>query len=258
MEEMTASPPGDEDKPEKPTLIHFEFCPFCHRVRLALGFKRIAYTETLDRFYGPDHFRAISGFDRLPVLVYGDGARQGESLDIIRSLDACFPHTAPLAHASGEDAFQTVLAWRARISDTLFRLIAPVLPAYEGLGDDQRAMAYYRQRMEGWLGASLEELHAQRHAFYDAVRPELETMASSVDRHGFYRSEFSIADTVIAGDLTGLRLLDAIALPAALTAYFERVEAACETSLLPGRPRGASAAAVVAKENIEPAPRQFV
>ena len=98
---------------------------------------------------------------------------------------------------------------------------------------------------------SLEEMHAKRHAFYDAVRPELETIASSVDRHGFYRSEFSIADTVIAGDLTGLRLLDGIALPPALTAYFERVEAACGTSPLPGRPFGASVAAVIAKESID-------
>ena len=244
MEEMTAFPPGDEDRPQRPTLIHFEFCPFCHRVRLALGFKRIAYAEMLDRFYGPDHFRAVSGFDRLPVLVYGDGARQAESLDIIRSLDARFPNTQPLTPDPGEDDFEAVLAWRARISDNLFRLISPVLPAYEGLGDDQRAMVYYRQRMEGWFGASLEQLHAQRHAFYDAVHPELETMASSVDRHGFYRSKFSIADTVIAGDLTGLRLLDAITLPPALTAYFKRVEAACETSLLPGRPRSAAEAAV--------------
>lgn len=236
MAEISVTQAGDEDKGKEPTLIHFEFCPFCHRVRLALGFKKIAYAEKVDRFYGPDHFRAISGFDRLPVLVYGDGTRQGESLDIIRSLDERFPNTVPLARASGEEAFQNVLAWRSRISDNLFRLISPVLPVYEGLGDDPQAMVYYRQRMEGWLGLSLEELHAQRHAFYEAMRPELEAMASTVDHNGFYQPEFSIADTVITGDLTGLRLLDGIELPRALSAYFARVEAACGTLLLPSRP----------------------
>ena len=128
MEEMTVSRPGDGANPKRPRLIQFEFCPFCHRVRLALGFKRIAYTETLARFYRPDPFRAISDFDRLPDLVYGDGARQGESLDIIRSLDARFPDSGSLTPDAGEDDFQTVLAWRARISDSLFRLISPVLP----------------------------------------------------------------------------------------------------------------------------------
>ena len=72
--------------------------------------------------------------------------------------------------------------------------------------------------------------------------PELEAMAAKIDRHGYYQPEFSIADTVIAGDLTGLRLLDGLSLPPPLTAYFERVEEACETSLLPGRPRSAAAA----------------
>ena len=136
-----------------------------------------------------------------------------------------------------------MLEWHARISDSLFRLIAPVLPIYEGLADDPHAMAYYRQRMEGWLGATLETLQAQRRRFYDAMLPELEAMTARVDRHGYHQPEFSIADTVIAGDLTGLRLLDGLSLPPPLTAYFERVEAAFETSLLPSRPRGAAAAA---------------
>ena len=239
---MTAMPPGKVVS-AKPTPIHFEFCPFCHRVRLALGFKRIAYAETIARFYGPEHFRAISGHDRLPVLVYSDGTRQGESLDIIRSLDGRFPDSAPLVPADGQEDWQAVLEWRARISDSLFRLIAPVLPIYEGLGDDPRAMAYYRQRMEGWLEATLETLHAQRRLYYDAMLPELESLAARVERNVYYQPRFSIADTVIAGDLTGLRLLDGLSLPPPLTAYFERVEAACETSLLPGRPRGAAAAA---------------
>jgi glutaredoxin 2 len=236
MKDMTISRRVEEgEEPEKPTLIHFNFCPFCHRVRLALGFKRIAYAETTARFFGSDHFLEISHYDALPVLVYSDGTRQNESLEIIRALDVRFPTSTPLAKTSSEEAFQAAFGWRSRISDNLFRLIAPTLTIYQGLGDDQRAMAYYRERMEGWLGASLEGLHIQRHQLYDAMLPELEAMASSVDHHGFYRSEFSIADTVIAGDLTGLRLLDDIPLPLALTAYFERVEAACETSLLPGR-----------------------
>ncbi|WP_312263457.1 glutathione S-transferase N-terminal domain-containing protein [Candidatus Igneacidithiobacillus taiwanensis] len=49
------------------TLSHFDFCPFCQRVRLALGYKKIAFAEYPVRFYGPEHLQSISGFDRLPV-----------------------------------------------------------------------------------------------------------------------------------------------------------------------------------------------
>lgn len=76
MADMTHSHRVEEGEgSEKPTLIHFNFCPFCHRVRLALGFERITYAETTARFYGSDHFLEIRHYDALPVLVYGDGTR---------------------------------------------------------------------------------------------------------------------------------------------------------------------------------------
>ncbi|MHB1780567.1 glutathione S-transferase N-terminal domain-containing protein [Acidithiobacillus sp.] len=57
-------------------LIHFTFC-FCQRVRLALGYKKLVFAETAARFYGPEHFRSISGFERLSVIVYPDGKSAG-------------------------------------------------------------------------------------------------------------------------------------------------------------------------------------
>jgi hypothetical protein len=46
MKDMTISRRVEEgEESEKPTLIHFNFWPVCHRVRLALGFKRIAYAD---------------------------------------------------------------------------------------------------------------------------------------------------------------------------------------------------------------------
>ncbi len=216
------------------TLIHFTFCPFCQRVRLALGYKNLVFTETAARFYGPKHFRSISGFERLPVIVYPDGSRQGESLEIIAELDRRFPVTPPLHQGAiaGTD-LEAVLAWRARISGMLFRLIAPTFPQYPGLGDDPRAMTFYRERMEGWLGDTLEGLHAQRHQWFASVETELKGITDRVARHGFYTPVFSVADTLIASDLTGLRLLEDITLPPELHAYFARVEAAAGISLLP-------------------------
>ena len=210
------------------TLIHFDFCPCCQRVRLALGYK-----ETSARFYGPEHFRSISGFERLPVIVYPDGSRQSESLEIIAELDRRFPATPPLhLGAIAAADLEAVLAWRARISGMLFKLIAPTLPLY-GLGDDPRAMRYYRERMEGWLGDTLEGLQTRRHLWYASMEADLNEITDRVARHGFYAPVLSVADTLITGDLTGLRLLEGITLPPELNAYFARVEAAAGISLLP-------------------------
>ncbi|WP_241781430.1 glutathione S-transferase N-terminal domain-containing protein [Acidithiobacillus thiooxidans] len=96
------------------TLIHFDFCPFCQRVRLALGYKGIVFNEQPARFYGPEHFQSISGFDRLPVVEYPDGSRQGESLEIIAELDRRFPETPPLWRGAISDKeWEGVQAWRA-------------------------------------------------------------------------------------------------------------------------------------------------
>lgn len=216
------------------TLIHFDFCPFCQRVRLALGYKGIVFNEQPARFYGPEHFQSISGFDRLPVVEYPDGSRQGESLEIIAELDRRFPETPPLWRGAISDKeWEGVQAWRARISGLLFRLIAPTLPQYASLGQDPRAMTYYRDRMESWLGDTLEGLQERRKEWYAGMEADLQEVTERVAHHGFYNPVFSVADTLITGDLTGLRLLEDILLPPELTTYFARVEAAAQTTLLP-------------------------
>ncbi len=216
-------------------LIHFNFCPFCQRVRLALGYKQLAFNEIDARFYGPEYFLDISGFDRLPVIVYDDGTRQSESMEIIADLDRRFPETSSLLQENIlPEEMDSVLAWRTRISGPLFRLLAPVLTQYPGLGDDDRAMQYYRPRMETWLEDNLEGLSENRHTWYAAMLPDIEWVTERVTRNGFFSTCFSAADALITADLTGLRMLKDIELPAALRAYFSRVEDAAGITLLPG------------------------
>ncbi len=96
-------------------------------------------------------------------------------------------------------------------------------------------MTYYRNRMESWLGDTLEGLQERRKEWYAAMEADLQDVAARVAVHGFYTPMFSVADTLITGDLTGLRLLEDIQLPPELTTYFARVEAAAQTTLLPTR-----------------------
>ena len=79
----------------------------------------------------------------------------------------------------------------------------------------------------------MEGLQERRHQWYSILEPELAKVIERVIQNGFYTSAFSIADTLIAGDLTGLRLLEGITLPPELNAYFARVETAAGISLLP-------------------------
>ena len=94
-------------------------------------------------------------------------------------------------------------------------------------------MRYYRERMEGWLGGTLEDLQARQHLWYASMEADLNEITDRVARHGFYTPVLSVADTLITGDLTGLRLLEGITLPPELNVYFARVEAAAGISLLP-------------------------
>ena len=47
-------------------------------------------------------------------------------------------------------------------------------------------MRYYRERMEGWLGDTLEGLEARRHLWYASMEADLHEITDRVARHGFY------------------------------------------------------------------------
>ena len=69
-------------------LYHYVHCPFCIRIRLALGYLGLSYHSTVLPY--DDEQRsgwALAGKKMLPILEFPDGTIMAESLDIISHLD---------------------------------------------------------------------------------------------------------------------------------------------------------------------------
>jgi len=68
------------------TLYHYVHCPYCIRVRLALGFLQVSYQSIILPYDDEDTPLNLCQKKMLPILDYSDGAKN-ESLDIISILD---------------------------------------------------------------------------------------------------------------------------------------------------------------------------
>ncbi len=67
-------------------LYHYVHCPYCVRVRMALGFMKMSYESRVVSYDDQETPVSLIGMKMLPILAI-DGKPMKESLDIIRKLD---------------------------------------------------------------------------------------------------------------------------------------------------------------------------
>jgi glutaredoxin 2 len=111
-----------------PTLYAYDHCPYCSRVRLALGVKKIKHNL---HFLASDETAiptSLIGKKMTPILSFedstGKSATMGESLDIISRIDsdATFGETHRIAPMSTRTDLQH---WQTKHKDTLRVLCRP-------------------------------------------------------------------------------------------------------------------------------------
>jgi len=68
-------------------LYHYLHCPYCIRVRLALGLLQIPYESIVLPYNDEATPVRLTGVKMLPIFDFGDGEIYNESLDIIKKLD---------------------------------------------------------------------------------------------------------------------------------------------------------------------------
>ncbi len=68
-------------------LYHYVHCPFCVRVRMGMSFLGLKYESLVTPYDDEATPLALTGVKMLPIIVYGDGKAQNESLDILKSQD---------------------------------------------------------------------------------------------------------------------------------------------------------------------------
>jgi glutathione S-transferase len=128
-------------------LYHLSECPYCEKVRLALGLERIAYESLTIEPEDRNEVQKISGQSLVPVLVDNDGTVIIESNRILRHL-AAMPKSRLLPSSRRDQTLTWVLVDRSDVilSPICKRLTRRVDDDESPLSDDD--LRVLRRRLE--------------------------------------------------------------------------------------------------------------
>jgi len=191
------------------TLYYYAHCPFCIRVRLALGFLQIPHKTQLLHY--ADEVTPVNFIEKkmTPILKKIDGSYMGESLDIIRYLDS------KSILGTIEDH---TLQFLDELSPDLYNLLMP----YYGFSAefDDKDRLYFRTKKEIKRGPF--KILVQKREFYLSI---VETIIDNYKHH--FEHKVDLNQIVIASQLWGLFLVNEYRMPKYLYDYLQFMKENC-------------------------------
>lgn len=195
-------------------LFHYVHCPYCVRVRLALGYLGTPWESQVVSYDDEVTPVKLSGKKMLPIAVIDD-VPMNESLDIIRRLDP--------AGALAPNIDATVDTFLVRAGELVHSLAMPYwawTPEFT-----PAARAYFQQKKEVKRGPFANLV--KRRAEFEAPLLEL-LRAHEKSLQPFWSSEtLALADIAVAAHLWGLFVVPEFRFPEAWHRYLMDVKRLC-------------------------------
>ena len=201
-------------------LYHYVHCPFCIRVRMALGHLQLPYESTVLPYDDEKTPQGLIGAKMLPIVKMPDGTHMGESLDIIAKLDKN-DQLATQATLGGDlPALNELLARMATPTHGLAIPYWMYTPEF-----DSAAQKYYRAKKEKSKGP-FHLLVQNRKALTQEVHRALEELAPRTTP--LLRGErLTLRDILIAAHLWGLYIVPEFQFPLEIHNYLQSVAKIC-------------------------------
>lgn len=201
-----------------PILYHYVHCPYCVRIRLALGFFNIAYDSKVIAYDNETLPVSLCGKKMLPIYQDNDGTIINESLDIIHHLD------------KKSVLFSNITKDQLELTDSIIneagqRLHPLAIPQWANTLEFQgNARTYFMDKKEASTG-SFMALHEQE----ATLKSDLSAFLDNLDLPPvfFNGDSFSILDIQIASHLYGLYSLIDFYIPRHIHDYLQRVRHIC-------------------------------
>jgi glutathione S-transferase len=147
------------------------FSPYSWRARLALAHKGLEAEAVPWRYSERGTLLALSGQDKVPVLVDGDRV-VADSWAIATYLEDAYPD-GPSLFRGARDSIRFIAHWAdAVLNASLVRLIVADIPPLLAEAD----RAYFRESRERRFGMPLEDVSADRSARLPAFRESLQPL----------------------------------------------------------------------------------
>lgn len=201
-------------------LYHYVHCPFCIRVRMALGFLNISYESIVLPYDDEITPVKLSGKKMLPIAVIGEKA-VNESLDIIAQLDS--EGLLRSREVRSETHFPKFEEMLSKVGSDIHSLAMPVWIWTPEFSESSRQ--YFQKKKEEKRGP-FRDLYFKKEYFIQNLKPSFEMLAK--DLKPFYRTEtLSLYDVMLASHLWGLYVVPEFQFPPEIHFYLQRVKEIC-------------------------------
>ena len=201
-------------------LFHYVHCPFCLRVRFALGLLNIPFKSTVLPYHDEETPKSLTGVKMLPILRDGDLV-MNESLDIIQYLDK--KNVLLVKETIQTTEFNNLTDELNRISSHLHSLAMPYWIYTAEFDPESRT--YFQKKKETKRGPFRDLLKNQQ-KYLDEIGPLLSNLEK--DLQPFYHSsKMTLSDIIIASQLWGLYVVPEFQFSDKMNQYLQTVKQIC-------------------------------
>ena len=201
-------------------LYVYDHCPFCVRARMAFGLTQTSVE--LITLANDDEATPIGliGAKQVPILQKADGSHMGESLDIVRHINA--QASQPIS----ETIRPSIQAWADKVGEYYNQLLFPRsiqlgLPEFA----TPSAVVYFIRKKEAQIGTGIAQMLEQTPALLAQIHDDLQTLASQIHANALNGSEISMEDIIIFPMLRNLSMVRDIQFPPIVQDYIANMAA---------------------------------
>ncbi len=196
-------------------LYHYVHCPYCVRVRMALGFLNLPYQSRVVAYDDQKTPVDLIGVKMLPILSI-DGTPMKESLDIIRKLDM----TDSLKNRTDISSAEIFIK---SVNNPVHSLAMPYWIHTQEFTPSSRE--YFLKQKEAKRGP-FKDLVAKAPEFIGELKPLLEQLKGQL-KPFFQSGEMRIQDIMIAAHVWGLYVVPEFQFPNEVHQYLQNVKRNC-------------------------------
>ena len=195
-------------------LYIYDHCPFCVRARMIFGIQQIPVELiTLANDDEATPIRLI-GAKQVPILQKLDGSYMGESLDIVRHINA--QAKRPIS----ETIRPSIQAWADKVGEYYNQLLFPRsiqlgLPEFA----TPAAVVYFILKKEASIGTGIAQMLDKTPELLAQIHSDLQTLASQIHSDTLNGSDLNMEDILIFPMLRNLTMVRGIQFPAAVQDY---------------------------------------
>ena len=195
-------------------LYIYDHCPFCVRARMIFGIQQIPVEQII--LANDDEATPIRliGAKQVPILQKPDGSYMGESLDIVRHINA------QASQPIGETIRPEIQAWADKVGEYYNQLLFPRsiqlgLPEFA----TPSAVVYFIRKKEAQIGTGIAQMLDKTPALLAQIHGDLQTLASQIHANALNGNEISMEDIIIFPMLRNLSMVSDIQFPPIVRDY---------------------------------------